>query len=543
MAADTLIGLDISETEGLFQDDTVQQLLKEIDTIHEKFFLASNRGQKRKLEEQEDNRRERLEKILEQQRTKWIKIQQTEIERKVAQLPTPEQRQQLRETEQKAYESRKGKFDVSFEDARKIAQWKPYDQNEKADWFDPEWMFSITEGFDIVIGNPPYSKSENVPGDRSEQLTTYYGWGGDLYDYFVFAGFELVAEQGIFTYIANDSFVTFSTKRRIRDLFLENQLMDLVKAPANTFEATIYTAIFILLKSTVDNQHSYISAEMNFPDFKYISHGKVEYSTIHKMPDCKLLLSAKNDWVLRLFTFENVGKYCLVLDTGIHSGNVRSKIFFEENNGSRHRLLQGKQIQRYSIQWDSPKAKYKFCDVNYEPLPIPGIGRGGKPSKLNEYWDFCGDIENHHQPERLLMRQTDDDLIVAYHSEAELGRFYTDNTLHTILPKSQKTNLKYFLALFNSRLMNYIYHSISQEKGKSQAQVKVKVVRELPVVVPSEDEQRPIIALADEILEAKAVDPNADTTEQEEKIDKLVYALYDLTEEEIAIVEGASVVV
>ena len=539
VAADTLIGLDISETEGLFQNDTVQLLLKEIDAIHEKFFLASNRGQKHKLEEQENNHRKRLEKELEQQRTEWIEIQQTEIERKIAQIPNPEQREQLRETEQKAYKSRKEKFDACFEDARKIAQWKPYDQNKKADWFDPEWMFGIAEGFDIVIGNPPYSKSENVPDDKSEQLTAYYGYGDDLYGYFIFAGFKLVSEQGIFTYIANDSFVTFSTKRRIRDLFLENQLMHLVKAPANTFEATIYTAIFILLKTEVETQHSYMSGEMNFPDFKYIENGVVEYTTVYKIPDCKLLLSAKNDWVLRLFSFENVGKYCLVLDTGIHSGNVRSKIFFEKNNGSRHRLLQGKQIQRYSIQWDSPKAKYKFCDVNYEPLPIPGIGRGGKPSKKDEYWKFCGDIENHHQPERLLMRQSDDDLIVAYHSETELGRFYTDNTLHTILPKSQKTNLKYFLALFNSRLMNYIYHSISQEKGKSQAQVKIKVVRELPVVVPTAAEQLPIIALVDEILEAKAADPCANTTKKEEKIDKLVYVLYDLSEEEIAIVEGS----
>ena len=87
--------------------------------------------------------------------------------------------------------------------------------------------------------------------------------------------------------------------------------------------------------------------------------------------------------------------------------------------------------------------------------------------------------------------------------------------------------------------MNYIYHSISQEKGKSQAQVKIKVVRELPVVVPAEEEQLSIIALADEILKSKSADPNADATEQEEKIDKLVYALYDLTEEEIAIVEGS----
>ena len=87
--------------------------------------------------------------------------------------------------------------------------------------------------------------------------------------------------------------------------------------------------------------------------------------------------------------------------------------------------------------------------------------------------------------------------------------------------------------------MNYVYHSISQEKGKSQAQVKIKVVRELPVVVPTAAEQLPIIALVDEILEAKAADLCADTSEQEEKIDKLVYALYSLTDGEKAIVEGS----
>ena len=447
--------------------------------------------------------------------------------------------EQKDETLRKELASELKHLSMPADDAEKIAHWNRYDQNASSDWFNPEWMFGITDGFDVVIGNPPYAKSERVPESRSEQLSAYYGWGGDLYDYFIFAGFDLVTEQGIFTYIANDSYITFSTKRRIRDLFLQNRLLHLVKAPANTFEASIYTAIFMLLKGEVGNSHVYMSGEMNFPDFHYHSNGTVKYSTIRKIPDCKFLLSGKNDWVLRLDAHENVEKYCDVLDTGIHSGNVRTKIFFKEGNGSRHRLLQGRQIQKYSLQWDSPAAQYMFCDIDYEPRPIPGIGRGGRPSPRNEYWHFCGDIENHHRSKRLLMRQSDDDLIVAYHSEAESGRFYTDNTLFTILPKSQKTNLKYFLALFNSRLLNFIYHYISQEQGKSQAQVKVKVVRTLPIVVPTEDEQRPIIALVDEILEAKASDPEACTADKEKQIDNLIYSLYNLTCDEIKIVKEA----
>ena len=429
---------------------------------------------------------------------------------------------------------------MTADDAEKIANWTPYDQNGSAGWFDSEWMFGIADGFDVVIGNPPYAKGERLNTTLRGQLRENYGWAGDLYDYFIFAGFRLVSEKGIFSYIANDSYVALPTKRRIRELFLENQLLHLVKAPAQTFEASIYTAIFILLKGGGDRSYSYMSGEMNFPDFQYRSNGAVEYAMIHNMPDQKFLLNGKNSWILRFMAFDNVEKFCRVLDTGIHSGNVRRKIFFKENNGKRHRLLQGRQIQRYALQWDSPAANYKFCDIDYEPLPIPGVGRSGKPSRQDEYWHFCGDMANHHQPERLLIRQTDNDLIVAYHSEKESGRFYTDNTLFTVLPNSQEIDLKYLLGVFNSHLLNFIYHFISQESGKSQAQVKISVVNRLPVVVPAADQQRPVIALVDEILAAKDSNPEEDTTELEKEINKCVYELYNLTSKEIDIVENKS---
>ena len=424
------------------------------------------------------------------------------------------------------------------DDARKIAHWNPYDQNTSANFFDPEWMFGVVDGFDVVIGNPPYAKGERLNTVLREHLRKSYGWAGDLYDYFIFAGFRLVAEKGIFSCIANDSYVALSTKRRIRELFLQNQLLHLVKAPAQTFEASIYTAIFILLKCRADRSHAYMSGEMNFPDFQYHPNGPVKYAMIHNMPDQKLLLNGTNGWLLRLRTFDKMEKFCRVLDTGIHSGNVRSKIFFKENNGKQHRLLQGRQIQRFTLRWDTPAANYKFCDTDYQPLPIPGVGRGGKPSRLNEYWHFCGDIANHHQPERLLIRQTDNDLIVAYHSEKESGRFYTDNTLFTVLPNSQEINLKYLLGLFNSHLLNFIYHFVSQEQGKSQAQVKISVLNKLPVVIPAAEQQRPIIALVNEILSAKDSNPDRDTAKLEKKINKRVYELYNLTSKEIGIVEN-----
>ena len=84
-----------------------------------KRFPTNNRQKKLDLEEQEDECRERLKQELEDQKEKWVERQQRKIERKIAQLPNPKHREQLLAEEQQAYEERKKKFDLSFEDARK----------------------------------------------------------------------------------------------------------------------------------------------------------------------------------------------------------------------------------------------------------------------------------------------------------------------------------------------------------------------------------------------------------------------------------------
>ena len=499
VVANTLIGLSKPEQCALRSLD-IDAKEKQLQEIRHKHFNAKTPRTKRKYREQDEQLREEIAELL--RNDGWQDA-----------------------------------------DAGKIAHWNPYDQNASAAWFDPEWMFGVKEGFDLVIGNPPYAKAEHLPHETRTQLKKDFGWIGDLYEHFIWQGFNFVSNSGVFSYIANDSYVAFSTKKRIRELMLRNQLLHLVRTPSQTFEASIYAAIFILSKKKPSASHFYMSGEISADSgFQYQQLGKIRYAVINKLPDKKFLLTGENNLLVRLLPFKKVKDFCRVLDTGIDSGNVRQKIFFAENAPNRERLLQGRQIQRYGLYWDSPKAKYKFCDVNYQPLPIPGIGRGGKPSAKNEYWTFRGDVENHHQPERLLMRQTDDDLVVAYHNEKQAGRFYTDNTLFTILPNSDNVDLKYLLALLNSRLLNFIYHSISQERGKSQAQVKIKNVKELPIVVPEKEMQKPIIELVEKILAAKSANPTAnptaDTTAQETSIDRLVYNLYNLTPREIATIGG-----
>ncbi len=98
---------------------------------------------------------------------------------------------------------------------------------------------------------------------------------------------------------------------------------------------------------------------------------------------------------------------------------------------------------------------------------------------------------------------------------------------------------KFLLAILNSTLINYIYKQITQEENRVFAEVKPINVRKLPIIKCSNDKQKNLIKLVDQILNAKKQNPAVDTTNLESQIDQLVYQLYNLTPEEIKIVEGS----
>ncbi len=229
VTANTLIGLELVEARSLLQDDAVQLLLQEIEVIREKHVLANNRGQKLHLEAQEENLHKRLEEELENQRAEWVESQQRKIERKIAQLRNPKQREQLREEEQKKYQWLKNKFDSDFEYARKIISWKPYDQNASADFFDPEWMFGVRDGFDITIGNPPYVRADS--GDEHLKMrqkiensnqyeTLWEKW--DLYIPFIERSYKLLKPGGFTTLIVSDAYCHSKYAQKSQNYFLKN---------------------------------------------------------------------------------------------------------------------------------------------------------------------------------------------------------------------------------------------------------------------------------------------------------------------------------
>ena len=228
VAADTLIGLQLSEARSLLQDDTVQQLLKEIEAIREKYFLANNRPQKLRYTRQEETCRDQLDQALTVQKEEWVARQQRDIDERVARIPNPKDREKLREDELKKCSLREKRFDASLEAARKVAHWKPYDQNAKADWFESEYMFGITHGFDVVIGNPPYIQLQKNRGElrRRYQHTNFetFASTGDIYQLFYEMGCQLlIPQRGLLAYITSNSWLRAEYGKSTRRYFSEQQ--------------------------------------------------------------------------------------------------------------------------------------------------------------------------------------------------------------------------------------------------------------------------------------------------------------------------------
>jgi hypothetical protein len=422
-----------------------------------------------------------------------------------------------------------------------LKSFQPFVVNNQASFFDPKTMFGVSN-FHIVIGNPPYVKLEHLDKGVVSSLQSQYfelkngskkSWADDLYVHFIFKAFELTTDKGLVCFITNDSFIGLESKIRVRNKLLTENLIELINCPKETFGATIYTAIF-LASNTASIYEEYIASRFSFPEFELQDVNSVRKSYVLEMPNQRLV-AQENALVSKLLSKSKFGEYLKIIDGGIHTGNVRDKIFFHnESKGAKDRLLQGKQIQRWNIWWDAPSAKYRYLNASYKPADTFGIGRGGKSSKLKEYWSMH-DPAIHFLPDRLLMRQTSDTLFVAYQNLKEDGQFYTDNTLFTISLSQNLGSLKYFLALLNSKLLNYVYKYLSMEEGKILAQVKTALVEEVPVVFDAPKEKE-VVKLVNEIIQKRRLNPGCDVSDIEMELDSLVcdiYGLDDIEKEQI----------
>lgn len=371
---------------------------------------------------------------------------------------------------------------------------------------------------DLIIGNPPY-----LGVRHARRLPSYGSWrrrfgvGEDLYAYFVRWAMQTVRPGGHVLLLVPDGWLSLSSYEDLRCELLRGRLRTVVRLPADTFDRHVFSCFFHWQKTRPRSAYvNYVDARSphmcSRPAIYKVKQsifesapGRIIFVPTPKARDLSRRLSLLAECPCESSrgkpkrgrrSFESQGSRVVPLveiaritDAGIHSRNCRRSLFYsKQSKAGLRRLLQGRQIEPFAVHWDSPKAQYRWVDIHYEPKS-GRLGRrsNGRPSVRREYWDWQGDPAIHRMPERILIRQTGDRIIAARCIQNRIHH-YTDNTLFTAtLTETARTagvTYAYLLAYFNAAIVSDFYRFLSGEQGRAQAQIKIKLLRRLPFVLP-----------------------------------------------------------
>ncbi|EAK0373651.1 class I SAM-dependent DNA methyltransferase [Campylobacter jejuni] len=464
-----------------------------------------------------------------------------------------------------------------------------------------EWRFEFPEildddgnfkGFDLIIGNPPYIKeAENKElFANTKKLRTYQG-KMDIWYHLVGRGFDILKNNGYLAFIATNNWVTNSGAKKLRNIVLEeSQILSLVdfssfmvfdsasiqtmimqfqkiKPPKNyefhfskiTTQTPIYEDVINLLKNEKTQNNEILSINLTLKKFidKTLNFTKSDYEELfNKIQKYgKFYLEEREVAQGIVYPQENINKKSLeILGNNFYLGQGIQKLTNEEvenlNLLKNEKILlkpifESDNIQKYFVK------RYNYFWVIYTNSSFKNPNSMDDYPNLKKHLDkFQNVITSDNKPYGLHRARdekffTGSPRIVALRKCVGEPKFsyvdfdcYVSATFYVI--KTQRINVKYLTAILNSKLIAFWL----KHKGKMQGnnyQIDKEPLLNIPIVTINSKNQKiadELINLVDEILKVKEQDKNANTQELENKINSLVCKLYNLTEEEIKIIEN-----
>jgi len=420
------------------------------------------------------------------------------------------------------------------ETAQQLAGWDPYDQNKHADFFDPEWMFGIESGFDIVIGNPPYallekSKFLDVYGQRFPLLSGK----PDLYRLFIERSVALPNSQGVICFIVPNTLLAIPSAQKLREYITDLKTIHLlVDLTSPAFGEVAVNNIILMIG-------------MEKPRGKEVrigvASGEDALASMQTLQQVRQLDWKKNhkcEWTIHIS-----GSAADVIEKLETKSILFNKIFDDVTLGMQvyHNTIHTK--KQMETRYLHSKSK---INRNYIP---EFSGRYIEnflvhTEKEVNYVDYSQTSAIYQKPDmrffqgpRLILREiVGDRLILAYAEE----QFAVNKSCYILRSESfTKTDLKALLAILSSRCILF-WVQLKGDKAKQALfpRITMNTLRDIPIVSNWQKSKEKLSTIVDNILAVKRADPQADTSTLEGEIDQLVYQLYGLTEDEIAIIEG-----
>nr|WP_318681876.1 Eco57I restriction-modification methylase domain-containing protein [uncultured Treponema sp.] len=544
VAANTLIGKAKKKDDmALFANSRIDEITKKLGEIRKVHFSAKTAQEKKENREEDEKLRKELSKLLEEDQV------------------------------------------YSPEDAKQLAAWNPYDQSAPASsFFDAEWMFGVKDGFDVVIGNPPYISapmqiaSPQLAEQRQKLVESkkykslYQKW--DLYIPFIELGTQLNCQNGITTMIVPFPLTNQLYAKVLRKMLVEEydmfELVDLngTKIFDNATVSNCIPFVKKARKSHVDsilltqNQKNKNGKSLDFPNpcgnSTWISKidENLHISRAFEQTKNDLVQDEKNYvWNVtqekretnRHSDMHVLGDYCYIsvgmvlnADEKVAKGEFSKEDLISKIKDEIHcrEYIEAKDVGKYKIN------RIRYLEYNTKRVPNkirrPTFRELYDAQKLvmnclgtiNSTVDFdVHFLHNHSIYCGILWKDLHG---VENKSIASSIKKFSTMSREDMEELSKTVELRYLLGVMNSKYASVLLTNL---RG-GDYHIYPEHIRNIPIPSVTLEQQEPIIALVDKILATKKADSSTDTKEWEKQIDQKVYELYGLTPEEIAIVEG-----
>ncbi len=456
-----------------------------------------------------------------------------------------------------------------------------------------EWRFEFPEvlddegdflGFDCIIGNPPYIRQEQIREIKpllQKQYQDFYNSTADIYTYFFALSYHLLKEKGFNAFITSNKYARAKYGAKLRELLLKKTtIVSYMELNAlKVFEsATVDTSIMSFIKQDP-------SKESNFKYYEPTPDDKNDLKSARSLPMRQNALSVES-FIFADASFldlrdkmESVGAplkdWDIQINYGIKTGANEAFIITTEKRDEilnacktqeeRKRtdalikpILRGKDIKRYSYEWAdlwvinthngyTSNLKFKIPPIDIEKYPA-------LKAHLDSHWDTiatrsdqgdtpyhlrnCAYLEDFEKEKIVYGEIVQEPRFYLDNGECELGYFYAEATSFILTGE----HLRYLLGMLHSKLITFAFKTFYAGGGLGESGYRYKkaFIERLPIpqIMPQNQELvREITDCAKQILALKEKDPKANTQKLEKEIDALVYQLYNLTDEEIKIIE------
>ncbi len=463
-----------------------------------------------------------------------------------------------------------------------------------------EWRFEFPEildddgnfqGFDLIIGNPPYIRQEEIKELKPNLAKNYKVYKGtsDIYTYFYELGFNILKSNGVLSFITSNKYTRAGYGEALREFLLKNvSILDYIDLNGiKVFDsATVDTSIlsFEKLKSK-DSSFRYLALDNEnlkacgysidlCKDFKELSQKSLSKENFTFSDESTNSLKAKIERIgTPLKEWQGLNIYRGIL-TGYNEAfiistekrneileNCKDEAEKERTAKLIRKMLRGRDIKRYSYEWAG--LWIIFIPWHFPNVEKPKTMLENEQDLKEQYPSLYKHLLSHK--ERLSKRNKEETGIryewyclqrwgANYYQEFEKEKIVwasVGHIEHSFIPKDmllQDTNYffstsnRYLLGILNSKPITYYLADIQTPLGNTGAFRNYKYnIEKLPIPKINSKNQKiadELVNSVDEILKAKEQDKNANTQELEDKINSLVYKLYNLTEDEIKIIEG-----